>query len=76
MKKLLAKLGKLGKGAATIIGGVATAAGITLGGGDDLARCASELASHPESAVAAAGTLLTLFGLARKAGWLGATTER
>lgn len=72
MGGILRALGKLGKGAATIAGVVTTTLGISLGGGDQLAECAAELAKSPDSLLAGAGALLTLFGIARKAGWVGA----
>lgn len=70
LKKILGAVGKLGKGAATIIGVLGTTLGVSLGGGDKLAECAAELAKSPDSAIAGAGALLALFGIARKAGWL------
>jgi len=72
MGGILKVLGKLGKGAATVAGVVTTVLGVSLGGGDKLAECAAELAKSPDSALAGAGALLTLFGIARKAGWVGA----
>lgn len=72
MKKILGLLGKAGKGLGTVAGIATTALGVSLGGGDKLAECASELAKSPDSALAGIGAALTLFGIARKAGWIGA----
>lgn len=71
MKGILRTLGKVGKGFGTVAGVLTTVLGVSLGGGDKLAECAAELAKSPDSALAGAGALLTLFGIARKAGWLG-----
>lgn len=72
MKAILRVLGTAGKGAATVAGLITTVLGISLGGGDKLAECAAALAKSPDAALAGVGALLTLFGIARKAGWVGA----
>lgn len=75
MKKLLAAIGKLGKGAATIVGAVLGVGGITLGaatgGNDQLAACVSELMKQPDTALTTIGVAVFLFGVGRKAGWIG-----
>lgn len=73
MGKILGAIGRFAKGKVSIIGGVLTALGLGTGGGDVVADCASKLLDSPDSAAAAVGALVLLFGVARKAGWVGAT---
>lgn len=70
MRKVLGILGKIGKGAATILGGTLGVGGIALGGGDRVAGCLKDLASSPDTATLITGLVVLLFGIARKAGWV------
>lgn len=70
---LLKTLGKLGKGAATIVGAVLGVGGVgaaVASGNKQIADCVSVLLSQPEGALTMIGVVLLLFGIGRKAGWV------
>ena len=69
MNKVLGLLGKLGKGAATIAGGVLGIGGVTLGG-TDILGCIEKLTKSTPDALTAVGLALLIFGVGRKAGFV------
>lgn len=75
MKGILRTLGRIGKGAGTVVGTVVTGGGVALGGGDTLARCFEEVAKLDAGALALLGVALAVFGFGRKAGWVGARPD-
>lgn len=72
MGKILGAIGRFAKGKVTIVGGILSALGLGTGGGDTLAECASKLVESPDAALSGVGAVLLIFGVARKAGWVGA----
>lgn len=71
MKDIFRILGKLGKGGATIAGAVLGLGGAAFGGGDDLSKCLEVVLSQPAATATFLGVALALFGVGRKAGWVG-----
>lgn len=71
IKGLLRTLGKLGKGGATIAGAVLGLGGAAFGGGDELGKCVEVVLHQPAGTATFLGVALALFGLGRKAGWVG-----
>jgi hypothetical protein len=69
VRKILGTLGKLGKGAATIAGGVLGIGGVSLGG-TDILGCVDKLTKSAPDVLTAAGLALLIFGLGRKAGFV------
>lgn len=75
MKGILRTLGKLGKGGATIAGAALGLGGVAFGGGDDLGRCIEVVLTQPAGTATFLGVALALFGVGRKAGWVGAASK-
>lgn len=71
MGNVLKVLGKLGKGAATIAGGVLGIGGVSLGGTDVLG-CIEQITKSAPDALTAVGLALLIFGVGRKAGFVAA----
>lgn len=71
MKGILRFLGKLGKGAGTIAGVALGLGGAAFGGGPDVAKCIEVMMTQPASAATFLGVTLAVFGIGRKAGWIG-----
>lgn len=74
--KLPRFLGTVAKGLVSVIGATlgVGGVGVALAKGDDqLAACVSMILAQPEGLVATVGVVLVLFGVGRKAGYLGAT---
>lgn len=70
---ILKTIGKLGKGAATIVGAVLGVGGVgaaVASGNEQIAACITTILSQPEGAVTMLGVVLLLFGVGRKAGWI------
>lgn len=76
LKGLLRTLGKLGKGGATIAGAVLGLGGAAFGGGDDLGKCIEVVLHQPAGAATFLGVALALFGIGRKAGWVGGQASK
>lgn len=71
MGAILSAIGKFGKGFGTIAGVLVSLTGLLTGGGANLQNCVNFVLKQPNSTALIAGILITVFGIGRKAGWVG-----
>lgn len=73
MKNILKVLGRVGKGAVSLIGAALGLGGVgaaVASGNEQIAACVTTVLSQPEGVVTMVGVVLLLFGVGRKAGFI------